>query len=93
MPKLWEMLDEAYECIHDSRYTEAQDILEVALSIDPQNVDAWNAYIQICDTVNDLEQLRRYVHRVWKKQVRNNDYLFATQRFVLQRLEKKMNSL
>ena len=93
MPKLWELLDEAYECIGDSRYDDAQSILRIALSVDPQNVDAWNAYIQICETAGELEQLRQYIHNVWKKHVRGNDYLFATQRFVLQRLDEKLNSL
>jgi len=92
MSKLWEMLDKAYECIGENSYEEAQDILEQVLCTDPQNVDAWAAYIHICNTENDLKQLRNHVIKVWKTRV-HNDYLFATKRFVLQRLEEKMSSL
>lgn len=93
MPKLWEMMDEAYCRINANAYNEAQDILEQVLSADPQNMEAWSAYIHTCNTQNDLEQLRDHVLDIWQTRVRNNDYLLATQRFVLQRLEEKMNSL
>ena len=92
MSKLWEMLDKAYEHIRGNSYEEARDILEEVLFTDPQNVDAWAAYIHICDTEQDLNQLRSYIINVWKTRV-HNDYLLATKRFVLQRLEEKMSSL
>ena len=92
MPKLWEMLDEAHEYINENSYVEAQDILERILYVDPQNVDAWNAYIHICNTEYDLRRLRGYIVNVWNTRVQN-DYLFATKRFVLQRLDEKINSL
>ena len=93
MAKLWEMLDQAYYLIGKNRYSEAQRILDQVLSVDPQNVDAWNAYIHICSTPSDLEVLRKHIIKVWNSKVRDRDYLFATQRFVLQRLEEKRNSL
>jgi len=93
MAKLWEMLDQAYYLIGKNRYSEAQRILDQVLSVDPQNVDAWNAYIHICSTPSDLEVLRKHTLNVWNSKVRDRDYLFATQRFVLQRLEEKRNSL
>jgi Tfp pilus assembly protein PilF len=93
MTKLWEMLDQAYYYIGKNRPTEAQDILDQVLSADPQNMDAWDAYIHICNTQNDLEGLRNHIVKVWNSEVRDRDYLLATQRFVLQRLEEKMNSL
>ena len=93
MAKLWEMLDRAYYFIGKDRPEEAQDILDQVLSADPQNMDAWDAYIRICNTQRDLEGLRNHIFNVWASQVRDRDYLHATQRFVLQRLEEKMNSL
>lgn len=93
MPKLWEMLDQAYYYISKNCHTEAQYILDQVLSADPQNVEAWDAYIHICNTQDDLEDLRNYIFNVWDRKVRDRDYLLATQRFVLQRLEEKMNSL
>ena len=93
MAKLWEMLDQAYYFIGKNRHEEAQDILDQVLSADPQNMDAWDAYIRICNTQRDLEGLRNHIVNVWDSKVRERDYLLATQRFVLQRLEEKMNSL
>jgi hypothetical protein len=93
MPKLWEMLDKAHYYINKNRQVEAQYILDQVLSADPQNVEAWDAYIHISNTQDDLEDLRDYIFSVWDNKVRGRDYLLATQRFVLQRLEEKMNSL
>jgi hypothetical protein len=93
MTKLWEMLDQAYYFIGKNRSTEARSILEQVLSADPQNMEAWDAYIHICNTQNDLEGLRNHIVDVWNSGVRDRDYLLATQRFVLQRLDEKINSL
>ena len=93
MAKLWEMLDQAYYFIGKNRASEAQRVLDQVLSVDPQNMDAWNAYIHICNTRRDLEGLRKHIIKVWNSGVRESDYLLATQRFVLQRLEEKKNSL
>ncbi len=93
MAKLWELLDQAYYFIGKNRREEAQHILDQVISADPQNMDAWDAYIHICDTPRDLEGLRNHIVNVWNSEVRDRDYLMATKRFVLQRLEDKMNSL
>ncbi|MBI3162919.1 MAG: hypothetical protein HYZ23_10425 [Chloroflexi bacterium] len=93
MAKLWELLDQAYSLINTNRGKEAQRILDQVLSADPQNMDAWKAYIHICNTQRDLERLRNHIINMWDSGVRESDYLLATQRFVLQRLEEKMNSL
>ena len=93
MAKLWEMLDQAYYFIGTNRHTEAQRILDQVLSADPQNMDAWDAYIRISNSPSDLVGLRNHINNVWNSGVRERDYLLATQRFVLQRLEEKMNSL
>jgi len=93
MAKLWEMLDQAHYYIGKNRNTEAQHILDQVLSNDPQNLDAWEAYIRISNSQRDLEGLRNHIINVWDSKVRDRDYLLATQRFVLQRLEAKINSL
>ncbi len=93
MAKLWELLDKAYYFISKDRPEEAQHILDQVISVDPQNMDAWDAYIHICNTQRDLEGLRNHIVNVWNSEVRDRDYLMATKRFVLQRLEDKMNSL
>lgn len=93
MAKIWELLDQAYYYINKDHHTEAQHILDQVLSADPQNLDAWDAYIHTCHTQDDLEELRNHIVNLWDSEVREQDYLLATQRFVLHRLEEKMNSL
>jgi hypothetical protein len=93
MTKTWELLDKAYYLIDQKRYADAQFILDQILHLDPQNLDAWDAYVYISTTRRDLEGLRNYVVSIWETHVRDQDYLFATQRFVLQRVDKKMSSL
>jgi tetratricopeptide (TPR) repeat protein len=93
MAKVWELLDQAYYLIGKKRYAEARSILDEILRMNPQNVDAWNAYMGICTTRRDLEGLKNYIATIWDTQVRDQDYLHATQRFVLHRVDEKMNSL
>ena len=50
MAKIWELLDQAYYFIGMKRYSEAQSILDQILYTDPQNVEAWDAYMRICTT-------------------------------------------
>ena len=93
MAKIWELLDQAYYYINKNQHAEAQYILDQILSADPQNMDAWDAYIHISNTLDDLEDLRSHIVNMWDSNVRDRDYLLATRRFVLQRLDEKMNSL
>lgn len=92
MAKIWELLDQTYAYIGKKRYAEAQSILDKILYADPQNVEAWDAYIRICTTRRDLESLKGYIAQVWETRV-HDDYLLATQRFVLQRVDEKISSL
>ena len=93
MAKIWELLDQTYSYIGKKRYAEAQSVLDKILYADPQNVEAWDAYIHICTTRRDLEGLKNYIARVWETRVRDEDYLQATQRFILQRVDEKMSRL
>jgi len=78
--------------IEANSYADAQNILDEILLADPQNVEAWNAYIRSCKTRGELENLRGYVIRVWKTRV-SDDFLHAKQRFILQRLNETLNAL
>lgn len=93
MAKLWELLDRAYYYIDKNRFSEAQHILDEILLVDPQNMDAWVAYITISNTHHDLNRLRNHILKIWDSGVRDQDFLLATRRFVLNRLDEKINSL
>jgi hypothetical protein len=92
MAKIWELLDQTYYFIGKKHYAEAQLILDKILHADPQNVDAWDAYIRICTTQRDLESLKNRIMNIWETRV-HDDYLQATQRFILQRVDDKISSL
>jgi len=93
MAKPWELLDRTYSCISMHRYDDARELLEKIIDQDPQNVDAWNTYINICTTRGALENLRSQIKFIWETRVKDHDYLSAKQRFVLQHLEEKLNDL
>jgi tetratricopeptide (TPR) repeat protein len=93
MAKIWELLDQVHYFIGLKRYAEAQSILDQILYTDPQNVEAWDAYMRSCTTRRDLEGLKNYIATVWDTRVRDQDYLFATQRFILQRVDEKISGM
>lgn len=92
MARVWELLDKAYSLIEKDRCNDAQNVLEEILRTDPQNVEAWDAYIRSCSTRNQLEELRDHITDTWESRVQD-DFLFATRRFVLQRLNERMKGI
>ncbi len=92
MAKIWQLLDQSFYLINQGRLHEAQMLLEEALRLNPKNMDAWNAYLHICNTRGELESLKSQVKDVWAKKV-EDDYLQANQRHILQRVDEKIASL
>ena len=93
MAKLWELLDRANHLIGLQRYSEAQIILDEVLRLDPQNMEAWDAYLRMCSTRGDFEGLKNYIKMIWETRVRDEDYLMAMQRFLLQRVDERMQGV
>ncbi len=93
MAKLWELLDRANHLIGLKRYSEAQIILDEVLRLDPQNMEAWDAYLRMCSTRGDFEGLKSYIKMIWETRVRDEDYLMAMQRFLLQRVDERMQGV
>ena len=93
MAKIWELLDQANRLIEARQYPEAQLILDEILRLDPQNMEAWDAYMRMCTTRGDLEGLKSYILKIWETRVRDDDYLFAMKRFLLQRVDERMHSV
>jgi uncharacterized protein HemY len=93
MAKIWELLDRANQLIGQRRYADAQIILDEVLRVDPQNMEAWEAYMRMCSTQGDFEGLKNYIRTIWDTRVRDEDYLQAMQRFLLQRVDERMHSV
>jgi predicted Zn-dependent protease len=93
MAKIWELLDQANLLIRVRHFQEAQLILDEILRLEPQNMDAWDAYMRMCSTHGDFEGLKNHIRTIWATRVRDDDYLQAMQRFLLQRVDDRMQSV
>src|SRR5688572_33452564 len=93
MAKIWELLDQAHYLIRIRHFEEAQLILDEILRMEPQNMDAWDAYMRMCSTRGDFEGLKNHIRTIWATRVRDDDYLQAMQRFLLQRVDERMESV
>ena len=93
MPKVWELLDKAYAFIDTGDKKSAQDFIEEALSHDLQNIVAWEAYISTRSTRSELEGLKEMVQVIWESHVRDQDFLMANKRYILRRLDERINNL
>ena len=93
MPKVWELLDKAYALMDSGDKNSAQDLIEEALSHDLQNIVAWEAYMGTRNTRAELEGLKGMVQAIWASHVRDQDFLMANQRYILRRLDERINSL
>lgn len=57
-------LQDAYQQIDAGNWPYAAALLESLVSIEPQNIEAWEAYMQICQTCEELDELCEQVLRV-----------------------------
>jgi len=93
MPKVWELLDKAYAFMDSGDKKSAQNLIEEVLSHDLQNIVAWEAYMGTRNTRAELEGLKEMVQAIWASHVRDQDFLMANQRYILRRLDERINSL
>ena len=93
MAKIWELLDQAHRLIGVRQYSEAELILDEILRMDPQNMDAWDAHMRMCSTLGDYEGLKTYIVKIWDTRVHDDDYLLAMQRFLLQRVDERIEGI
>jgi len=92
MARVWELLDKAYLLINAGYLYQAQTIIKQILARDPQNIEAWEVYITTCTTASDLENLKDAVETIWKSSVQGKDYLNANRRYILRRIEERIEA-
>ncbi len=51
------LLHKAYGDINAGNVQSAQDVLERLVQADPLNIEAWEAYMQVCETCEELDSL------------------------------------
>ena len=93
MARVWELLDKAYLLINAGYPYQARKIIKRILARDPQNIEAWDVYINTYNSAADLESLKESVQVIWKSKVRGKDYLNANLRYILRRINKRITNL
>ena len=93
MARVWELLDKAYLLINAGYPNQARAIINQILTRDPQNIEAWEVYINTCETSSDLEQLKDAVESIWRSKVRGRDYLNANRRYIMRKINERITSL
>ena len=93
MARVWELLDKAYLLLDAGYPNQARAILNQILARDPQNIEAWEVYINTCETTSDLEQLKNVVELTWRSKVRGKDYLNANRRYIMRRINERITTL
>ena len=51
------LIRQAYQCTEDGDFQSAGHILESLIDVDPLDIEAWEAYMQICNTCEELDIL------------------------------------
>ncbi|MBI5353876.1 MAG: hypothetical protein HZB50_14630 [Chloroflexi bacterium] len=64
MPISAHVLERAYQMIHAGQYQNAELVLDAVVRVDPQNVMAWKAYLQVYQNRCDLEWLMERIIKV-----------------------------
>ena len=93
MATVWKLLDKAYILINEGYLYQARFIIDQIIARDPQNIEAWEVYIGTFDKSSDLEQLKDAVESIWEAGVREKDYLNANRRYILRRINERIESL
>lgn len=61
MPVPSHLLERAYQLINANQLDNAKLVLDAVVRVDPQNVDAWKAYLMIHQDQNDLDWLKERI--------------------------------
>lgn len=64
MPISAHLLERAYQLIHAGQYQNAELVLDAVVRVDPKNIMAWKAYLQVYQNRHDLEWLMERILKV-----------------------------
>ncbi len=93
MAKAWELLDKAYILLNTGHVPQAQFIINKIITHNPQNIEAWELYISTVETTSELENLKDTVESIWESGAQAMDYLDANRRYILRRINERINTL
>jgi hypothetical protein len=72
---------------------QAQFIIHTIIMHNPQNIEAWELYISTVDDPSKLQELKDTVESLWEAGAHAKDYLDANRRFILRRINERIESL
>lgn len=87
MAKVFELVDRANSMLFKGRYEKARSLIESALSLDPQNVDAWETFLRICLAQNELDVARSRVLGSMELNRMDEFGFFSTRDYLIRRIE------
>jgi hypothetical protein len=93
MAKTWEMFDKVYLLIKAGYSDQARTLIEEILAREPQNIEAWEVYINTYASRPEFESLKKKVYKVWKMYVRDQDFMMANREYILRYLDRKIAGL
>jgi hypothetical protein len=80
-------LNKAYARIEAGDLHAALDLLEGSIDNDPLNIEAWEAYMQICETCNDLDYLCERMLQVEEMKRADRESILDYYYFLRQRMK------
>jgi len=83
------LLERAYRLIDAGQLQNAESVLEAVVKIDPKNVMAWKAYLQICQDYADLEWVMERISKVAELCENDKADIRAFQNFLIQSMSKR----
>jgi hypothetical protein len=87
MPKSSRLLRRAYDLVHDNRIDDAALVLDAVVQEDPQNVEAWELYLQISQTVDELEWLGHRIRTTKQLSAVDREAIMSYQEYLLRGLD------
>jgi hypothetical protein len=87
MPKASRLLRRAYDLVHANRIDDAALVLDAVVQEDPRSVEAWELYLQISPTIEELRWLGERIRSTRELDPEDKDSILVYQQYLLGRLE------
>jgi hypothetical protein len=88
MPITSHLLERAYQLINANQIQNAELVLDAVVRVDPQNIEAWVAYMQIHQDHSDLEWLKDRIMRTRELSVEDKTELLRYHDALVQQLTR-----
>jgi hypothetical protein len=91
MTKAARLLQRAYALVDKNRIEDAALVLDAVVEEEPQNVEAWELYLQISSTRSELEWLGKRIQSQKDLRPEDKKTILGYQRYLIGQLQSKTN--